>query len=97
MTSGQGSITNNATGGREVYRGSKAALNMFLRSFAARQAETKRAFLLTAPGWIRTGLGGPDAPFTMEEAVPQVVDVLLSKLSKPGLEYLDRFGNTVPW
>lgn len=28
MSSGQGSITNNTTGGREVYRGSKAALNI---------------------------------------------------------------------
>ena len=37
MSSGQGSITNNETGMREVYRASKAALNMFMRSFAARQ------------------------------------------------------------
>ena len=37
MSSGQGSIANNTTGQREVYRGSKAALNMFMRSFAARQ------------------------------------------------------------
>ena len=37
MTSGQGSIANNTTGSRELYRGSKAALNQFMRSFAARQ------------------------------------------------------------
>ncbi|MEU8718519.1 SDR family NAD(P)-dependent oxidoreductase [Streptomyces sp. NPDC048663] len=97
MSSGQGSITNNATGGREVYRGSKAALNMFLRSFAARQGETRRAFVLMAPGWIRTALGGPDAPYTIEETVPLLVDVLLSRLGSPGLAYLDRFGQTVPW
>ncbi|MEU7164444.1 SDR family NAD(P)-dependent oxidoreductase [Streptomyces morookaense] len=97
MSSGQGSITNNTTGGREVYRGSKAALNMFLRSFAARQGETQRAFVLMAPGWIRTALGGPDAPFTIEETVPLIVDVLLSRLGTPGLAYLDRFGRTVPW
>jgi NAD(P)-dependent dehydrogenase (short-subunit alcohol dehydrogenase family) len=97
MSSGQGSIANNETGLREVYRGSKAALNMFMRSFAARQQGTGRAMVLVAPGWIRTDLGGPDAPFTMEEAVPSVVDVLLSRLGKEGLEYLDRFGKTVPW
>ncbi|WEO99862.1 SDR family NAD(P)-dependent oxidoreductase [Streptomyces sp. FXJ1.172] len=97
MSSGQGSITNNTTGGREVYRGSKAALNMFLRSFAARQNETQRSFVLMAPGWIRTALGGPDAPFTIEETVPLLVDVLLSRLGTPGLAYLDRFGQTVPW
>ncbi len=97
MSSGQASITNNTTGRREVYRGSKAALNMFMRSFAVRQSESQRALLLVAPGWIRTSLGGPDAPLTLEETVPQIVDVLLSKLGRPGLEYLNRFGETVPW
>ncbi|GCD42392.1 SDR family NAD(P)-dependent oxidoreductase [Streptomyces paromomycinus] len=97
MSSGQGSITDNTTAGREVYRGSKAALNMFLRSYANRQAATRRAFVLLAPGWIRTALGGPDAPFTVEESAPLLVDVLLSRLGTPGLAYLDRTGRTVPW
>jgi NAD(P)-dependent dehydrogenase (short-subunit alcohol dehydrogenase family) len=97
MSSGQGSITNNTTGMRELYRGSKAALNMFMRSFAARQSDTARAFVLMAPGWVQTALGGPDAPFTIEESVPDLVNVLLVKRESPGLEYLDRFGQTVPW
>ena len=97
MSSGQGSIANNEKGMREVYRGSKAALNMFMRSFAARSAEVGRAMVLMAPGWIRTELGGPDAPFTIEESVPSLVDVLISMRGKPGLHYLDRFGQTVPW
>jgi NAD(P)-dependent dehydrogenase (short-subunit alcohol dehydrogenase family) len=95
MSSGQGSIANNQVGMREVYRGSKAALNMFMRSFAARQPG--RPMVLMAPGWIRTDLGGPDAPFTMEEAIPPLVDVLLAKRGVPGLDYLDRFGKAVPW
>ena len=97
MSSGQGSITNNDKGMREVYRGSKAALNMFMRSFAARRAAETRAMVLMAPGWIRTDLGGPDAPFSLDETVPSIVDVLISKLGTPGLHYLDRFGKTVPW
>jgi len=97
MSSGQGSISNNETGEREVYRGSKAALNMFMRSFAARQAGTSRAMVAMAPGWVRTELGGPDARLTIEESVPSLVSVLLAKQRKPGLEYLDYLGRTVPW
>jgi len=97
MSSGQGSISNNETGGAEVYRGSKAALNQLMRSYAARHAGEPRALVLMAPGWIRTALGGPDAPFSVEETIPKVVDVLLSQQGKPGLRFLDREGRTVPW
>jgi NAD(P)-dependent dehydrogenase (short-subunit alcohol dehydrogenase family) len=97
MSSGQGSITNNTTGLREVYRGSKAALNMFMRSFAARQSDTARALVLMAPGWVQTDLGGPGARLTIEESIPNLVNVLLAKRERPGLEYLDYLGRTVPW
>jgi NAD(P)-dependent dehydrogenase (short-subunit alcohol dehydrogenase family) len=97
MSSGQGSIANNETGMREVYRASKAALNMSMRSFAAREHGTQRAMVVMAPGWVRTELGGPDAPLGIEDSVPSLVNVLLSKLGTPGLQFLDRFGQTVPW
>jgi len=97
MSSGQGSISNNERAGNDVYRASKAALSQLMRSYAARHAGAPRALVLVAPGWIRTALGGPDAPFGVEEAIPQVVDVLLSQRAKPGLEFLDREGHTVPW
>jgi len=97
MSSGQGSIGNNETGQRELYRGTKAALNMFMRSFAARQAGTLRAMALMAPGWVQTALGGPDARLTIDESIPSLVNVLLEKQGRPGLEYLDYLGRTVPW
>ena len=97
MSSGQGSVANNVTGTREVYRGSKAALNQFMRSYAARDSETSRAMVLMAPGWVRTEMGGSDAPLRIDESVPNLVNVLLKKKGNAGLEYLDYLGRTVPW
>jgi NAD(P)-dependent dehydrogenase (short-subunit alcohol dehydrogenase family) len=97
MSSGQGSVANNIKGGHDVYRCSKAALNSCMRSYAARHAEEPRALVLMAPGWIRTDLGGPNAPFGIEESIPKVVAALLAQRGKRGLQYLDREGRTIAW
>ena len=97
MSSGQGSVSNNTRGGHEVYRGSKAALNQYMRSYAARHTGEPRAMVLMVPGWVRTELGGPEAPLAIGDSIPKVVDVLIAQQGRPGLRYLDRDGNTVPW
>jgi hypothetical protein len=72
-------------------------LNQFVPYYAARHAGEPRALLLMAPGWIRTDMGGQYAPFSVEESMPKVVDVRLSQQGKPGPQFLDREGRTVPW
>src|SRR3984885_2803618 len=97
MSSGQGSITNNTNGGHEVYRGSKAALNSYMRSYDARHRGEQRTLILMAPGWVRTDLGGPDARLAIEESIPGVITVIDSLRGQPGLHYVDYLGQTVPW
>jgi NAD(P)-dependent dehydrogenase (short-subunit alcohol dehydrogenase family) len=97
MSSGQGSITNNENGNHEVYRGSKTALNMFMRSFAARHADDPRTLLLMAPGWVRTDLGGPQARLSIEESIPNLANTMDAQAGKAGLQYLDYLGRKVPW
>jgi NAD(P)-dependent dehydrogenase (short-subunit alcohol dehydrogenase family) len=97
MSSGQGSIANNENGAYEVYRGSKAALNMFMRSFAARHADDPRTLLLMAPGWVRTDMGGPQARLSVEESIPSLANTIDAQAGKAGLQYLDYLGRKVPW
>ena len=92
MSSGLGSISNN-----ESYRGSKAALNMFMRSFAARHAGNPRTLLLMAPGWVRTDMGGPQARLSIEESIPNLANTLDMQAGRGGLQYLDYIGRKVPW
>ena len=97
MSSGQGSIANNENGHYEIYRGSKTALNMFMRSFAARHADDSRALLLMAPGWVRTDLGDPEARLSIEESIPNLANTIDAQAGKAGLQYLDYLGRKVPW
>jgi NAD(P)-dependent dehydrogenase (short-subunit alcohol dehydrogenase family) len=97
MSSGLGSVANNESGGYEIYRASKASLNTFMRSFAARHAGDKRAMLVIAPGWVRTDMGGPGAPLEINDSIPRVVDVITANTGKQGVRYLDYQGKTVPW
>lgn len=97
MSSGQGSITDNTTGGFEVYRATKSALNQMVRSYAARHAQDRRSLLLMAPGWVRTTLGGPNARLEVGESIPPLVATVESQRGTPGLQFLDRDGRTVAW
>jgi NAD(P)-dependent dehydrogenase (short-subunit alcohol dehydrogenase family) len=97
MSSGQGSITNNENGHYEIYRASKTALNMLMRSFAARHADDPRTLLLMAPGWVRTDLGGPQARLSIEESIPNLANTMDAQAGKAGLQYLDYLGRKVPW
>ena len=96
MSSELGSITDNR-GARDLYSSSKAALNMLMKCYTAHRPDDRRAKLIVAPGWIRTEMGGSGAPFTVDECIPLVADMLEKNHGKPGLRYVDRFDKTLPW
>ena len=97
ISSRQGSVSLNDRGSYEAYRASKAALNQLMRSYAARHSGESRTLLLIAPGWIRTELGGPGAPQTVEEAVPGIIDTIDANRAAGGLRFLNPQNEVIPW
>jgi NAD(P)-dependent dehydrogenase (short-subunit alcohol dehydrogenase family) len=68
LSSGMGSI-GESSGGYVPYRSSKAALNMAWHALAI---EAKRLGVVAAlldPGWVKTRMGGRNAPTPPEESV----------------------------
>jgi NAD(P)-dependent dehydrogenase (short-subunit alcohol dehydrogenase family) len=97
MSSALGSIEANTTGGYEPYRSSKAALNQSLRSFAAEHADAPWSVTAVHPGWVRTDLGGPQAPLDVETSTRGVADVLESRRGARGCAFIDYRGESIPW
>jgi NAD(P)-dependent dehydrogenase (short-subunit alcohol dehydrogenase family) len=95
MSSGLGSIGENDTGGWETYRMSKAALDMGLKSYAARARD--RAVLALSPGWVRTDMGGPGAPLSVEEAAGALAELIERERGRPGARFLNWRGRTLDW
>ena len=96
MSSGLGSVANNTSGGYEVYRASKAALNTMLRSYAVRAGEG-RTTVAMSPGWVKTDMGGDAAPLDVETSTRGIADTLAGLAGKGGVHFIDHEGKTVAW
>ncbi len=96
MSSSLGSIALNTSGGYEAYRTSKAALDMGLRSIAARRAD-KRTWLAVDPGWVQTDMGGPSATLTIEQSIPKLTDMLEQRQRSGGVAFVNYANLEHPW
>jgi NAD(P)-dependent dehydrogenase (short-subunit alcohol dehydrogenase family) len=97
MSSGLGSIAGNGFGSWEAYRMSKAALNMGLRSLAIRRAGEGRTYLAVGPGWVRTDMGGADAPLTIEQSIPRLTDMLERRRGAGGYAFVSYEDRDLAW
>lgn len=97
MSSGLGSLSGNDSGGWVAYRISKAALNMYVRTLAVEMARERFTCVVLDPGWVRTDMGGPNAPTDPEDAARRIVDRIERLTPSDTGRFLDRRGRDVPW
>ena len=83
-----------------AYQGSKAALNAFTIALSKTLADTDIKVNSVCPGWLQTGLGGPDnraaAPTTAAEGAEIVVEMACLPDDGPTGSFVDRDG-PVAW
>ena len=64
--------SDNTSGGSIVYRSSKAAVNMVMRSLAIDLAARGITCVVVNPGWVRTDMGGPNATLAPSESISRL-------------------------
>ncbi len=96
VSSLMGSISDNTGGGSYAYRMSKAALNMFTKSFSIDYPQI--ASVVLHPGWVKTEMGGPNAPTSTEDSARGLVKLLTTaKLKSLSGRFFDFEGDEISW
>jgi len=97
ISSEMGSIAGNQSGGYYAYRSSKAALNMVTKSLAEDLKPRGIIVVSLHPGWVRTHMGGKEAPMTPNESVRGMEDVLRELTMEDTGSFIRYDGTRLPW
>jgi NAD(P)-dependent dehydrogenase (short-subunit alcohol dehydrogenase family) len=96
MSSRLGSIAE-SSGMTLPYATSKAALNMLVKGLAATLAARGIIVVSLSPGWVRTDMGGEQAPLSPEKSVQGLRQVLAGLKKADSGKFLSHDGSEIPW
>lgn len=96
MSSRLGSITLN-NGNYPAYRASKAALNQVNRNLSIELGKQGFVVVVVHPGWVRTEMGGAEAPLLPEESVRGLVKLIERLSASDNGRFYDYLGEELPW
>ncbi len=96
MSSRLGSITE-SSGMTLPYATSKAALNMLVKGLAATLASRGIIVVALSPGWVRTDMGGAQAPLSPETSVRGLRKVITDLKREDSGRFLSYDGSEIPW
>ena len=96
VSSLMGSLSGRSTGSY-AYRSSKAAVNKVMQVLSVELAPSGVIVVPVHPGWVRTDMGGPHAPLSVEESVAGLIDVIDGLEPEHSGRFLDWRGKKLPW
>lgn len=96
ITSGMGSNAN-AGGGMHAYRTSKAGLNKLVSTLAQDWRSDGIVAVPISPGWVKTDMGGPDAPLSPAQSVGAMRKVIAGLTLAQSGKLFDYDGAALAW
>jgi NAD(P)-dependent dehydrogenase (short-subunit alcohol dehydrogenase family) len=97
ITSKMGSIADNSGGGNYLYRSSKVAVNMVVKSLAIDLKPLGIIAVVFHPGWVKTDMGGPNAMITAAQSVSGIRQVVGSLTTADSGKFFAYDGKVIPW
>ena len=97
ITSKMGSVADNGRGGSYIYRSSKSAVNMVVKSIAIDLKSNGIISVLLHPGWVRTDMGGPSGLISVEQSVSGMLSVIREVTSADSGKFIAFDGKIIPW
>lgn len=97
ITSQMGSVADNSSGGSYLYRSSKAAANMVVKSLAVDLKEQGIISVAFNPGWVKTDMGGPNAMIPVEQSVADMRKVIAGLTLADTGKFIGNDGVVIPW
>ncbi|XP_017109603.2 C-signal [Drosophila bipectinata] len=97
MSSILGSIQGNTDGGMYAYRTSKTALNAATKSLSIDLYPQRIMCVSLHPGWVRTDMGGSNAPLDVETSTDTIVKTLLELGEPQNGSFINYDGSPLPW
>jgi NAD(P)-dependent dehydrogenase (short-subunit alcohol dehydrogenase family) len=97
ISSKVGSIADNTSGGAYLYRSSKTALNMAVKSLSLDLSDKGIICILLHPGWVKTDMGGSSALIDAATSVAGMRAVIDRATSADSGRFFNYDGNELPW
>lgn len=97
LTSKMGSIADNGGGGSYLYRSSKAAVNMVVKSLAIDLKPAGITAVVFHPGWVQTDMGGPNAMISAAQSVSGMRAVIARLVPADSGKFFGYDGQAIPW
>ena len=97
ISSKMGSMSDNTSGGAYSYRSSKAALNAVTVCLSSDLADDGTRVVALHPGWVRTDMGGSNAPVDAPTSASGLKKVMLGIDTAQNGGFFDYTGAPIPW